>query len=146
MQAIRYARTSRSPASRGRTNVDEVIDLFPALARRLKIKAGMLSGGEQQMLAMARGIVQRPKVFLVDEMSMGLAPIIVESLLPVVRRIADETGAAVVLVEQHVRLALEVADTAMVLVHGDVSLRGSVDEFRADPSRLEAAHLGTAVG
>jgi len=130
---------------KGQHNVDEVIDLFPALARRLKIKAGLLSGGEQQMLAMARGIVQRPKVFLVDEMSMGLAPIIVESLLPVVRRIADETGAAVVLVEQHVRLALEVADTAMVLVHGDVSLRGSVDEFRADPSRLEAAYLGASV-
>jgi branched-chain amino acid transport system ATP-binding protein len=129
----------------GEKNVDDVIDLFPALIKRLKLKAGALSGGEQQMLAMARGIVQRPKVFLVDEMSMGLAPIIVESLLPVVRRIADDTGAAVVLVEQHVRLALEVADQAMVLNHGSVALSGEADQFRRDPSLLEAAYLGTNV-
>jgi len=74
-------------------------------------------------------------------MSMGLAPIIVERLLPVVRHIAD-SGAAVVLVEQHISLALEVADSAIVLVHGDVALRGSAAELRADPSRLEHAYLG----
>jgi branched-chain amino acid transport system ATP-binding protein len=125
-------------------SVDEMFDLFPALQKRIKLKAGSLSGGEQQMLAMARGLVQRPKVFLIDEMSMGLAPIIVESLLPIVRHIADATGAAVVLVEQHVRLALEVADEAMVLVHGNVSLRGAADEFRNDPGRLEAAYLGAS--
>jgi len=121
--------------------VDEVIDLFPRLQDRLNLKAGALSGGEQQMLAMARGIVQNPKVFLIDEMSMGLAPIIVERLLPVVRHIAD-SGAAVVLVEQHISLALEVADQAVVLVHGDVALRGSAAELRTDPSRLERAYLG----
>ena len=125
------------------TNVDDVIDLFPALKRRLKIKAGALSGGEQQRLAMARGLVQKPKVLLVDEMSMGLAPIIVESLLPVVRRIADDTGAGVVLVEQHISLALEVADRAMALVHGEVRLEGDAASLRADPSRLEAAYLGS---
>jgi branched-chain amino acid transport system ATP-binding protein len=130
---------------KGNDIVDDVIGLFPALQRRLKLKAGSLSGGEQQMLAMARGLVQRPKVFLIDEMSMGLAPIIVESLLPIVRQIADDTGAAVVLVEQHIRLALEVADAAMVLVHGDVSLRGTAEELRADPARLEAAYLGATV-
>ena len=121
--------------------VDEVIDLFPRLHDRLNLKAGALCGGEQQMLAMARGIVQNPKVFLIDEMSMGLAPIIVERLLPVVRHIAD-SGAAVVLVEQHISLALEVADQAVVLVHGDVALRGSAAELRTDPSRLERAYLG----
>jgi len=121
--------------------VDEVIDLFPRLHDRLNLKAGALSGGEQQMLAMARGIVQNPKVFLIDEMSMGLAPIIVERLLPVVRHIAD-SGAAVVLVEQHISLALEVAYQAVVLVHGDVALRGSAAELRTDPSRLERAYLG----
>jgi branched-chain amino acid transport system ATP-binding protein len=129
---------------KGGPTVDDMVDLFPALDKRLKIKAGALSGGEQQMLAMARGLVQNPKVFLIDEMSMGLAPIVVESLLPVVRKIADETNAAVVLVEQHVSLALEVADSVMVLVHGDVSLRGTADEFRKDRSKLEAAYLGTS--
>ena len=127
---------------KGQNNVDDVLDLFPALHKRLKLKAGSLSGGEQQMLAMARGLVQQPKAFLIDEMSMGLAPIIVEELLPIVRRVADDTGAAVVLVEQHVNLALEVADSAIVLVHGDVSLRGSADDLRNDPTRLEAAYLG----
>ena len=130
---------ARLPGEKG---IDDIVDMFPALEKRLKIKAGALSGGEQQMLAMARGIVQRPKVFLIDEMSMGLAPLIVESLLPVVRRIADSGNASVVLVEQHVGLALEVADDAMVLVHGDVSLHGPASELRSDPGRLEAAYLG----
>ena len=127
---------------RGQKRIDDVIDLFPSLEKRLNVKAGALSGGEQQMLAMARGIVQKPKVFLIDEMSMGLAPIVVESLLPTVRYIADQTGAAVVLVEQHISLALEVADHALVLVHGSVSLRDSADVLRRDPSLLEAAYLG----
>jgi branched-chain amino acid transport system ATP-binding protein len=130
---------ARLPGEKG---IDDVVEMFPALQKRLDLKAGSLSGGEQQMLAMARGIVQRPKVFLIDEMSMGLAPIIVESLLPIVRTIADTSGAAVVLVEQHVGLALEVADEALVLVHGDAVLRGPASELRADPTRLEAAYLG----
>src|SRR5215213_7753144 len=102
----------RLPTEKGA--VDDMLELFPALKKRLKIKAGSLSGGEQQMLAMACGLVQRPKVLLIDEMSMGLAPIIVESLMPIVRNVADDTQATVVLVEQHVGLALEVADEALV--------------------------------
>ncbi|MCU1593786.1 MAG: Amino acid/amide transporter ATP-binding protein 2, family [Frankiales bacterium] len=121
--------------------LDELLDLFPALKPRLGIAAGSLSGGEQQMLAMARGMAQKPHVLLIDEMSMGLAPVIVEDLLPVVRSIADETGAVVVLVEQHVRLALEVADRALVLVHGAITLEGSAGELAADPASLEAAYL-----
>jgi branched-chain amino acid transport system ATP-binding protein len=101
-----------------------------------------LSGGEQQMLAMARALVQKPKVLLVDEMSMGLAPLVVEHLLPVVRRIADDNGAVVVLVEQHVGLALEVADEAIVLVHGEVALRGSARDLQRTPDVLEDAYLG----
>ena len=95
------------------------------------------------MLAMARGLVQRPKILLVDEMSMGLAPITVENLLPVVRTLADSTGAIIVLVEQHVQLALDVADQVIVLVHGQVALSGPAADLAKDRSRLEAAYLGT---
>lgn len=112
------------------------------MTKRLKVAAGSLSGGEQQMLAVARALVQNPRVLLIDEMSMGLAPVIVEDLLPLVRRIADETNAVVVLVEQHVSLALSVADQAIVVVHGDVHLRGPAGELAADPALLETAYLG----
>jgi branched-chain amino acid transport system ATP-binding protein len=78
-------------------------------------------------------------------MSMGLAPVIVEGLLPIVRRAADDLRAVVVLVEQHVELALEVADDALVLVHGDVVLRDSAENLREDRSRLESAYLGLAL-
>jgi branched-chain amino acid transport system ATP-binding protein len=125
-------------------SVGEVLDLFPSLTRRAKLPAGMLSGGEQQMLAVARALVQGPRVLLIDEMSMGLAPLVVENLMPVVRNVADETGAAIILVEQHVQLALDVADDAVVLVHGRVSMAGPAAVLRDDPSRLEAAYLGAA--
>jgi branched-chain amino acid transport system ATP-binding protein len=127
---------------RGGSPARTMLDVFPALADRWDVAAGSLSGGEQQMLAVARALVQEPRVLLIDEMSLGLAPTIVQSLLPVVRRIADERGASVVLVEQHVRLALEVADRAVVLVHGEVRLRGRAAELAGDVDRLEAAYLG----
>lgn len=121
---------------------DEVVEIFPALASRWKVPAGSLSGGEQQMLAVARALVQKPSVLLIDEMSMGLAPVIVEGLLPLVRRIADTTGTTVVLVEQHVHLALEVADEAIVLVHGEIALRDCAPNLRSAPDRLQTAYFG----
>jgi branched-chain amino acid transport system ATP-binding protein len=133
---IEVARRRSSPSAK------RMIELFPALGPRWEVTAGSLSGGEQQMLAVARALVQEPKVLLIDEMSMGLAPVIVESLLPLVRRIADETGAVVVLVEQHVQLALEVADRAAVLVHGEVRLTGDATDLASRPDQLEAAYLG----
>jgi len=126
-------------------SVDDVLDVFPSLSSRLRVRAGMISGGEQQMLALARGIIQQPRVLLVDEMSAGLAPLIVRDLFHTLRQAANETGVAVVLVEQHVDLALNHADRALVLVHGKVSLSGSTEEIRADRARLEAAYFNHPV-
>ena len=139
MTTVENLEVARRPAG---MSIEEVLETFPALADRTKIRAGMLSGGEQQMLALARALVQGPKVLLVDEMSMGLAPIIVEQLMVKLREIANRTEAAVILVEQHVHLALEIADRALVLVHGEAALQGSARELRDDPARLQAAYLG----
>jgi branched-chain amino acid transport system ATP-binding protein len=136
----------RAAAPRRNAAISDVLDLFPALRKRIKLQAGALSGGEQQMLALARALVQRPHVLLVDEMSMGLSPVIVEELLPVVRRVATETSAVVVLVEQHVQLALEIADEAIVLVHGEKGLAGDAKHLVQDLTVLEAAYLGAANG
>ena len=131
-------------APRG-TDLDPVLDLFPALKRRERLRVGDLSGGEQQMLAIARALVQSPKLLLIDEMSMGLAPVAVESLMPVIRQVADEHGASVIMVEQHVHLALEVADEAMVMVHGSVVLSGPAKDLRDDTSAVESAYMSGSV-
>jgi branched-chain amino acid transport system ATP-binding protein len=131
-------------AWRGGPTVDEVLDLFPALRRRARLRTGDLSGGEQQMLAVGRALVQAPKVLLIDEMSMGLAPVVVESLMPLIRQVANESQASVILVEQHVQLALEIADRAAVLVHGDVVVSGAAADLRQDGRALEAAYLGSS--
>jgi branched-chain amino acid transport system ATP-binding protein len=124
-----------------RRSHEAVLDAFPALRRRLGLRAGQLSGGEQQMLAIARALVQQPKVLMIDEMSMGLAPVVVESIIPVIRQAAEDSGTAVILVEQHVQLALEMADEALVLVHGQVAARGRAVDFRRDAHLLESVYL-----
>jgi branched-chain amino acid transport system ATP-binding protein len=119
-----------------------VVGWFPQLAPLLDRRAGLLSGGEQQMLALARALVREPRLLMVDEMSLGLAPIVVESLLPIVRQVAEESGCGVLLVEQHAPMALEVADHAVVLSHGDVVTAGSADELLGDREGLLASYLG----
>ena len=116
--------------------------MLPELAKCLDRKAGLLSGGEQQMLAVGRALVTRPSLLLVDEMSLGLAPVIVERLLPILRRVADELGTSVLFVEQHVALALQIADRAYILTHGQISLEGPAARLRESRELLAASYLG----
>lgn len=132
-----------APGTRGSRTAarDRALDLMPALRRLGSRRAGLLSGGEQQMLALGRAIASSPKVLLLDEMSLGLAPIVVEQLVPVVRNVA-EAGVAVLLVEQHVQVALALAGRAYVMSHGAIRLEAAASELAAQPDRLRQAYLG----
>ena len=128
---------------RGETIDPKVVyTYFPALRELRDRPAGLLSGGEQQMLAVARNLARSPELLLLDELSLGLAPLLVEGLLPVVRDYSRERNCGVLLVEQHVPLALEVADHCYVLSHGDVVLHEPAERLRDDPELLVESYLG----
>jgi branched-chain amino acid transport system ATP-binding protein len=128
-------------ATRSRRRPD-VGEYFPPLEPLMDRRAGLLSGGEQQMLAIARAIVSRPRLLMIDEMSLGLAPMVLERLTLAVRRIADKTGIGVLLVEQHVPVAMSIADRAILLRHGRAVADATPTALALRPEILREGYLG----
>jgi branched-chain amino acid transport system ATP-binding protein len=134
-----YARRDRAGV---RADVERVFELFPRLKERHRQTAGTLSGGEQQMLAMARALMSRPKLLLLDEPSMGLAPLMVQKVFETVLTISGE-GVTILLIEQNAKLALEVASRGYVMESGEITLTGESKTLLSDP-KVRAAYLGEA--
>jgi branched-chain amino acid transport system ATP-binding protein len=122
------------------TDLARVLDLFPELKDKLAREAGTLSGGEQQMVAIGRGLMARPKLLMVDELSLGLAPKVVDRLIDVIREI-NTSGTALMLVEQDVLVALDVAERAYVLEAGRIAMSGKAADLKDDPA-IRKAYLG----
>lgn len=121
--------------------VDQMFALFPRLAERNKAKAGYLSGGEQQMLAIARALMTQPRLILLDEPSLGLAPFLVDEIFDTIRRINSEQGTAVLLVEQNAVAALDVAHSAYLIEQGRIVMSGTAEVLKANPD-IQQAYLG----
>jgi len=126
-----------------RADYERVLELFPRLGERIKQQAGTLSGGEQQMLAIGRALMGKPRLLLLDEPSMGLAPIIVAQIFDIIREI-NEGGVTVLLVEQNAAQALSLANRGYVLETGEIVLSGSGQDLLAD-ERVRAAYLGEEI-
>jgi len=137
---LRLGAYRRAPAHGVAAALGHVYELFPILAERRQLPAGDLSGGQQQMLALGRAMMADPIMLLLDEPSMGLAPIVVEQILAAVQRLNRE-GVTVLLVEQNAHAALRIADRAYVLENGEITLEGSSADLIHDP-RVRAAYLG----
>ena len=122
------------------TNIDQVLDIFPKLREQIDQIAGTLSGGEQQMVAIGRGLMSEPKVLILDEPSLGLSPLLVEQMFELIKQI-NETGLAILLVEQNVIQSLAIADRAYVIKEGAVSISGKAEELREN-NDLKKSYLG----
>jgi branched-chain amino acid transport system ATP-binding protein len=131
---------TRRDKAQVQTDLQEVFALFPRLAERKNQPAGTMSGGEQQMLAVGRAMMSRPRLLLLDEPSLGLAPLLVKEIFNVIKRIRDR-GVTVLLVEQNAHLSLEIADRAYVLETGRIVMQGEARKIAGDP-RVKAAYLG----
>lgn len=121
--------------------IDLVFTIFPRLKERMNQRGGTLSGGEQQMLAIGRALMQQPDILLLDEPSMGLAPLLVEEIFNIIRRLNSEQGTTILLVEQNAQAALQVANRAYVLETGRITMSGTSDQLLHDPKVIEA-YLG----
>jgi branched-chain amino acid transport system ATP-binding protein len=128
---------AKSEAAAG---VEYALELFPELTRRLESTARSLSGGEQQMVVLAQALAARPKVLIVDELSLGLAPVIVKRMMPVLERVAD-SGAAVLLIEQFAHVALALAKRAYIIEGGRIQYSGTAEELTQNPELLKKAYL-----
>jgi len=128
--------TARAPQQ-----LTEALEVFPELEKRLALAAGLLSGGEQQMLVLARAFAARPRILLIDEMSLGLAPVVFQRLLPVIAQLTA-TGIGVLLVEQFAQTALRVSDRALVVTSGRVTYSGEAAALIDAPDTLQSAYLG----
>jgi branched-chain amino acid transport system ATP-binding protein len=122
-------------------DMERIYALFPRLAERKKQLSGTMSGGEQQMLAMGRAMMARPKLLLLDEPSMGLAPILVETIFDTVKKINQEEGTTILLVEQNAHMSLQISHRAYVLQTGAIVLEGSAKQLQKDPT-VQKAYLG----
>ena len=140
LQMGAYSVTNADAKSQIADDVERAFATFPRLKERKNQLAGTMSGGEQQMLAMARALMSRPKMLLLDEPSMGLSPIMVEKIFDVVREVRSQ-GVTVLLVEQNAKLALQIADRAYVMESGLITMSGEAKELLHDP-RVRAAYLG----
>jgi branched-chain amino acid transport system ATP-binding protein len=129
-------------AARDGGTVRSALELFPELEPRHDTKAALLSGGEQQMLVIARALAAQPKLLLIDEMSLGLAPVIVQRLMPRIRKLADE-GMGVLLVEQFAALALAIGDSAYVMSRGEIRHQGACSQLTGQMDVLRGAYFGT---
>lgn len=141
-RSVFHQLTVRENLRLGRGDIDTALSLFPELEPHLGRRTGLLSGGQQQMLGVGRALAMRPTLLLADEISLGLAPLIVRRLMRALQDAAHEQNTGVLVVEQSARLALEVADYAYVLSHGRIVAEGSGAELLKDIGSLESAYLG----